>query len=104
VLLHRTSIGNIFILSIPLYGIVSHQDPIFEKLKPVFMKTRNFTPVGSLHPILFFAVVYMVALVFSIFICSTLFYSCNAKSASFGEEKTIPMKNNNIPADQLAAK
>lgn len=37
--------------------------------------------MGSLHPVLFFAGVYVVALLFSIFICSTLFYSCNASSA-----------------------
>ncbi len=36
--------------------------------------------MGSLHPILFFAGVYVVALLFSIFICSTLFYSCNASN------------------------
>ncbi len=68
------------------------------------MKTRNFTPVGSLHPILFFAVVYVVALIFSIFICSALFYSCNAKPAKFGEEKNIPIEQISISADQLAAK
>jgi len=44
------------------------------------MKTKSLAPVGSLHPILFFAVVYAVALVLSIFICSSLFYSCNASS------------------------
>lgn len=37
--------------------------------------------MGSLHPVLFFAGVYVVALLFSIFICSTLFYSCNSSSA-----------------------
>ncbi|MBM3415499.1 MAG: hypothetical protein FJY20_03430 [Bacteroidetes bacterium] len=42
------------------------------------MKPRSMTPMGSLHPILFFAGVYVVALVFSIFICFSLFYSCNA--------------------------
>lgn len=46
------------------------------------MKTKTFAPVGSLHPVLFFAVVYMVALVLSIFICSSLFYSCNASGSS----------------------
>jgi hypothetical protein len=46
------------------------------------MKTRNFTPMGSMHPILFFVFVYVVALLFSIFICSSLFYSCNAKPAN----------------------
>jgi hypothetical protein len=41
------------------------------------MKPKT-APLGSLHPVLFFAGVYVVALVFSIFICSTLFYSCNS--------------------------
>lgn len=44
------------------------------------MKTRNFAPIGSLHPVLFFAGLYLVALLFFIFICSTIFYSCNASS------------------------
>jgi len=51
------------------------------------MKTRTFTSFGSLHPILFFAVVYIVALFFSIFICSSLFYSCNSSSTTFAEKK-----------------
>lgn len=57
------------------------------------MKTRKFTTSGSLHPILFFAVVYVVALLASVFICSSLFYSCNANKTSItGQEKTIPFE------------
>lgn len=55
------------------------------------MRRKTITPVGALHPILFFAGVYVVALFFSIFICSALFYSCNtssAASASSKEKKT----------------
>jgi hypothetical protein len=52
------------------------------------MKTKAFSPMGALHPILFFAGVYVVVLVFSIFICSALFYSCNTSPSSIGEEKT----------------
>lgn len=44
------------------------------------MKNRSVTPMGSLHPVLFFAGVYVVALLFSIFICSALFYSCSSSS------------------------
>lgn len=55
------------------------------------MKTKNFTSMGSLHPILFFAVVYVVALFFSIFICSSLFYSCNASSSKIGSQQTSPV-------------
>jgi hypothetical protein len=54
------------------------------------MKTRNLSPVGSMHPILFFVFVYVVALLFSIFICSSLFYSCNVRSAKVRTEKTGP--------------
>jgi len=54
------------------------------------MKTKSVSPMGSLHPILFFAVLYIVALVFAIFICSTLFYSCNAKTNSVSSESYSP--------------
>lgn len=54
------------------------------------MKTKNFTPMGALHPILFFAGVYIVALFFSIFICSSLFYSCNTNSAKVAKEQQRP--------------
>jgi hypothetical protein len=56
------------------------------------------TTVGALHPILFFAGVYVVVLLFSIFICSTIFYSCNttkidlAKKSEPKEQKTQPLK------------
>lgn len=55
------------------------------------MRAKTLTTMGSLHPVLFFAGVYAVALVFSIFICSSLFYSCNANSTStMGSQKSIP--------------
>ena len=64
------------------------------------MKTRTFTPMGSLHPILFFVFVYVVALFFSIFICSSLFYSCNSSSAGIGlQQTTTPAQ----PVDQPGA-
>ena len=56
------------------------------------MKTRNFTPMGALHPVLFFAGVYVVALLFSIFICSSLFYSCNASKTEVVEKQEGPSK------------
>ena len=60
------------------------------------MKTKNFTSVGSLHPILFFAVVYVVALFFSIFICSSLFYSCNTTQAKISSEQPAPANEKTI--------
>ena len=68
------------------------------------MKTKSFTSVGSLHPILFFAVVYAVALLFSIFICSALFYSCNAKSADLTEQHSIPLEKQEMAQTNLALK
>ena len=57
------------------------------------MKTKSFTPVGSLHPVLFFVFVYVVALIFAIFICSSLFYSCNASSGgAVSKESAFPEK------------
>lgn len=50
------------------------------------------TTVGALHPILFFAGVYVVVLLFSIFICSTIFYSCNASKAEM-----VKKAQQNIP-------
>ena len=62
------------------------------------MKGKTFTPMGALHPALFFAGVYIVALLFSIFICSTIFYSCNTSTAEVisKEEK----KSQSTPATQ----
>ncbi|MBK7562458.1 MAG: hypothetical protein IPP43_05120 [Chitinophagaceae bacterium] len=54
------------------------------------MKTKMLSPMGSLHPFLFFAVVYVVALFFSIFICSSLFYSCNASPSKVSSESLVP--------------
>ena len=56
------------------------------------MKAKTITPMGALHPALFFAGVYIVALLFSIFICSTIFYSCNSTAAEIvkKEEKNTP--------------
>lgn len=61
------------------------------------MKTRTLSPVGSLHPVLFFAGIYAVALLFSIFICSSLFYSCNASKT-----ESVQKKETSVPQETLA--
>ena len=66
------------------------------------MKSKTFTPVGSLHPILFLAGLYVVALLLSIFICSSLFYSCNAHSASPGNNKTGSVEKPLTPTSAVA--
>lgn len=58
------------------------------------MKSKSLSPMGALHPIIFFAGVYVVVLLFSIFICSALFYSCNTSSSSIGQEpNAAPLQN-----------
>ncbi len=54
------------------------------------MKTKSVTSIGALHPILFFAVMYIVVLFFSIFICSALFYSCKSSPGKMAKKTTAP--------------
>ena len=69
------------------------------------MKKRSVSPIGALHPILFFAGVYVVVLFFSIFICSALFYSCNTSNASsFSEnEQKISEPQTNTSTAAIAS-
>jgi hypothetical protein len=67
------------------------------------MKAKTFTSVGALHPILFFAFMYIVVLLFSIFICSSLFYSCSSTATSGMAKKTTPAKQEKAyPAVQVS--
>jgi hypothetical protein len=67
------------------------------------MKSKS--SVGALHPVLFFAVMYIVVLFFSIFICSSLFYSCSASSSSglAKAKKTAPAKEKALPVQVSTA-
>lgn len=52
------------------------------------MKRSTFTAIGGWQPFLFCAGMYIVALFFSIFVCSSIFYAFNARSAARAAEKT----------------
>ncbi|MDP4264345.1 MAG: hypothetical protein Q8941_17575 [Bacteroidota bacterium] len=67
------------------------------------MKTKTVTTMGALHPILFFAVMYVVVLFFSIFICSSLFYSCKSSPAKMAKKTTAPAPRQAEPAVSTAA-
>ena len=57
------------------------------------MKANRITSVGALHPILFFAVMYVVVLFLSIFICSSLFYSLQSNADdAMATKVTEPVK------------
>jgi hypothetical protein len=55
------------------------------------MKRTTFNAIGGWQPFLFCAGMYIVALFFSIFVCSSIFYAFNAKSAAKSAEKTALM-------------
>lgn len=67
------------------------------------MKAKSFTTMGALHPILFFAVMYVVVLLFSIFICSSLFYSCKSGTAKMAKKTTAPVPKQALPAQVSTA-
>ena len=67
------------------------------------MKTRKVSSLGALHPVLFFAGVYAVVLLFSIFICSSLFYSCNANKAELTQKQDTPSHQLSVVKSSTAA-
>ena len=52
------------------------------------MKRTTFNAIGGWQPFLFCIGMYVVALFFSIFVCSSIFYAFNSKSAAKAAEKT----------------
>jgi hypothetical protein len=55
------------------------------------MNRTTFNAIGGWQPFLFCAGMYVVALFFSIFVCSSVFYAFNAKSSAKSAEKTALM-------------
>ncbi len=52
------------------------------------MTKTTFNAIGGWQPFLFCVGMYVVALFFSIFVCSSIFYAFNAKTAVKAAEKT----------------
>ncbi len=57
------------------------------------MKRTTFNAIGGWQPFLFCVGMYVVALFFSIFVCSSIFYAFNAKAAAKAAEKTTVPAN-----------
>ncbi|MBS1665610.1 MAG: hypothetical protein JST68_31515 [Bacteroidetes bacterium] len=57
------------------------------------MNRRTFNAIGGWQPFFFCIGMYVVALFFSIFVCSSIFYAFNAKSAAKAAEKTAIMSS-----------
>lgn len=70
------------------------------------MKPRNLTAVGALHPILFFATVYIVALLLSVFICTSIFKSFNSSIGEYAkpvQSSTVATSGAKLPAAAIGA-
>ncbi|PZR24135.1 MAG: hypothetical protein DI535_22660 [Citrobacter freundii] len=65
------------------------------------MKSRS--SLGALHPIFFFAVMYVVVLFLSIFICSSLFYSFNSDTVSVGKRIELPAEKSGFAVKATTA-
>jgi len=52
------------------------------------MNRTTFNAIGGWQPFFFCVGMYVVALFFSIFVCSSIFYAFNAKSQARAAEKT----------------
>jgi hypothetical protein len=46
------------------------------------MRRNSTSPIGTLHPILFFLVIYGISLFLAIFVCRTVYYSINGAEAT----------------------
>lgn len=67
------------------------------------MRLKTSSSIGALHPILFFAGMYIVVLLFSIFICSTIFYSCNTSASAKTTNPVFLTESNTATASATAA-
>jgi len=64
---------------------------------------KKNTLMGALHPVLFFAGVYIVALFFSIFICSAIFYSLQDEPAATSAGTEMPSSENITYSNTVAS-
>ncbi len=69
------------------------------------MKSRSSSSMGALHPVLFFAVMYVVVLFLSIFICSSIFHSLNDTETGVQTTQTqnLASGQNNMPLQVSSA-
>jgi hypothetical protein len=58
------------------------------------MKTKTFSAIGGWNSFLFCIGMYVVALFFSIFVCSSVFYAINGSSSSQKTESAKPVSLN----------
>ena len=64
-------------------------------------RKTTFSAIGGYQPFLFCIGMYVVALFFSIFICSAIFYAVNPKKGLAGEAKTSNTAMANTGSNQV---
>lgn len=64
------------------------------------MKRKTIAAIGGIQPLLFCVGMYLMALFFSMFICSSIFYAINPKK---GGAETELAKTSSISKDVLAS-
>jgi hypothetical protein len=57
------------------------------------MKSNSSASLGAFHPVLFFSCMYIVALVFAIFFCSSLFHAFNDGTTKSNETNVQVLEN-----------
>jgi hypothetical protein len=63
------------------------------------MKSKTFSAIGGWHSFLFCVGMYLVALFFSIFVCSSVFYALNMRHANAKESYVVKISDKPVFAD-----
>ncbi|HVM89318.1 MAG TPA: hypothetical protein VMT76_14105 [Puia sp.] len=64
------------------------------------MKTKTFSAIGGWQSFLFCVGMYIVALFFSIFVCSAVFYAANGRGSS---SKSVAIEKTGVEKEAMAS-
>jgi flagellar biosynthesis protein FliP len=65
------------------------------------MRRNSTSPMGALHPILFFLVIYGISLFLAIFVCRNVYYSVNDDAVSGSKTIKADVYSNKINTTAL---
>jgi hypothetical protein len=67
------------------------------------MKRRTIASIGGIQPLLFCVGMYLAALFFSMFVCSSIFYAINPKKTGKETDMVKTVNTNNSGKEVLAS-
>ncbi|MGB8193429.1 MAG: hypothetical protein WCF67_15970 [Chitinophagaceae bacterium] len=67
------------------------------------MKRKTIAAIGGIQPLLFCVGMYMMALFFSMFVCSSIFYAINPKKGSEADMVKTATSNTSSGKEVLAS-